>query len=518
MALRRLRIEVDDEGIVLSGGQDEIFDVLFDDVRTWGFTPLRADRVGLRWRVRWPEALTPYLQGTTRMTVRTHADHVVVFDEEVSFGTGEGRLKVADKDGRPLSMTKYGRLNRAFDSLDEDVKAHYLDQVEDVLAVIRDECGLPGFIAWGTLLGAVRTGHLIGHDVDADLAWYSDHDAPVDVIRESFGIERALRAKGWTVRRENGAFLALFLQQADGSSRNMDVFGCWRTDDWLYLVHDARSRLPRSTVLPLGSVELEGRSFPAPADPPALLTACYGESWRVPDPSFAFEPDPDRGRRIEGWLGGLRMRRDRWGLVHRESKPRSRPSRFARWVEAREDGRGATLLDLGCGDAADVQWFAREGRRVVGVEQVSAVVTLARRRMQRAGLDSVELRCLNLLDLRSTLVLGAEMAAEPAPTLYARQLLCELDDPGRRDLWRLARMSLRDGGALFLEVHTGRCQLGNGPTTIRCRGIKVEQVRRAAEAHGFTVVTEEPLVEPDRPALHRFELRLAAAAGGTATG
>lgn len=497
---------VDDAGVTLSAGQGEVFELLFDDRRTWGFTPDATHRVGRKWRVPWPDQLRPHLHGTARVTVRRHHDGLVVHDQEVTLGQGGGRLVVADPEGRPLAVTKYGRLNRAFDSLAQETKDHYLDQVEEVLRIIREECGLPAFIAWGTLLGAVRDGRLIGHDVDADLAWYSDHDAPVDVIRESFVIERALRRRGWTIRRENGAFLALFLPQADGSVRNMDVFGCWRTQGWLHVVHDARARLPRSAVLPLGTQVLEGRELPAPADPPALMAAGYGEGWRVPDPSFSFGGDPPRERRMEGWLGGLRARRDAWGPVHRDFPRREAESDFARWTAERDPAEG-DLLELGCGDGVDAAWFARDGRAVTAVEMLPAVVRQVRGRARKAGLDSLEVECLNLQDLRTVLYLGAAWSRRPRPTLYARGLVCDLPAVAGRDFWRLARMALRDGGSLFVEVHTEPVRFGGDKVHVWCGGVTPAWVRESAEAHGGTVVEEEAVLDLGRPARHRVHVR-----------
>ncbi|GAB3998989.1 methyltransferase domain-containing protein [Nocardioides marmoraquaticus] len=502
-------VRIDDDGVTLDSAEGQVFDLSFDGRRTWAFTVEHEQRRGRRHLVPWPEQLRPHLDGTAQVTLVRRPDGTTVYDEEVTLGSGTGRLSVEDSKGRPLAVTKYGRLNRAFDSLGEDTKSHYLDQVEEVLAVLRDECGLPAFVSWGTLLGAVRTGHLIGHDVDADLAWFSEHEDPVDVIRESYDIERALRGHGWHVRRENGAFLALFLKQADGSVRNMDVFGCWRTDGVLHLVHDARAPLPVSTILPLGTVELEGRRLPAPADPESLLEACYGPGWRVPDPSFSFGEDRARARRIDGWLGGLRRRRDQWGLVHRDDAARREPAAFTRWAVARATGTGP-VVDLGCGDGVDAIAWARTGRPALGVDSAPVAVNRARRLARRAEVTGTEFRTLNLLDLRTTLALAAELSREQQVDLCSRQLWCEVGDQARADLWRLARLVGRPGGSLFLEVHTTRTRLGaagRDKATIPCRGLPVKRLLAEAREHGATVVEHEPLRDDGQPPRHRVWLR-----------
>ena len=48
---------------------------------------------------------------------------------------------------------------------------------------------------------------------------------------------------------------------------------------------------------------LEGRNLPAPAYTDMFLTATYGPSWRVPDPSFRHEPGTEIVERFDAWFG-----------------------------------------------------------------------------------------------------------------------------------------------------------------------------------------------------------------------
>lgn len=493
-------VSVGDDGLVLHGAEGVICDVLFDGERVWGFTatPRHRDEEG-RYVVPWPPVLRSFLEGTTQVQVRSHQTGEVYHEALASFGSGEGRVRVVDSQGRQLAVTKYGRLNRPFDTIEPGTKEQYLDQVEEVLAVLREECGLDAFVTWGTLLGAVRSGRLIGHDVDADLAYYSEHEHPADLIRESFRVERALRRHEWRVRRENGAFLALFFPQADGTTRNLDVFACWRTEDWLYLVHDVRARLPRSAIVPLGTVELEGRSFPAPAQPDLLLEAAYGPGWRVPDPSFKFGPSPARQRRVTGWLGGLRKERDAWASLQASTGPGEDPSPFAHWAVDRDD-TSSLLVDLGCGTGTDALWFAGSGRPTLGVDFVQGAVRKAAAAATERNVPA-EFECLNLYDLRAVLALGARLAHREPVTLYARQLLCELRGRARDDFWRVADMALRRGGRLLLEVHTAPADLG---ANVHCPGITPAEVVATARARGAQVLESEEAPDADGAPLRRM--------------
>ncbi len=91
-----------------------------------------------------------------------------------------------------------------------------------------------GVRAYGTLLGAVRNGRLIGHDNDIDLSYVGRETTPVDVLRKAYRVERALKADGWIVRRGSGARLNVRLRQQDGSMRFVDVFTAHWVDGILY--------------------------------------------------------------------------------------------------------------------------------------------------------------------------------------------------------------------------------------------------------------------------------------------
>ena len=82
-----------------------------------------------------------------------------------------------------------------FDTRDAEHSEPLLDSTEQVLAALH-EAGVDAFPAYGTLLGAIREQNFIGHDNDVDLGYVSRHTHPLDVIRESFRLQRILRERG----------------------------------------------------------------------------------------------------------------------------------------------------------------------------------------------------------------------------------------------------------------------------------------------------------------------------------
>ena len=449
-----LGIDVDETALRFRAPDGVVLDVLFDEHRVWSFDtddhPVGGD--GLR-EVAWPEPIRTRLDGHSRIGLREHVSGAMVGSLDAHFGTSEDRIAMVDGSGRPLSLTKWGRLNRSFATTDRAIIEGYLDQVEAVLAVLRDDCGVPAFLSFGSLLGAVREGKLIGHDVDVDLGYFSSEQHPADVMLESFRIERVLRSKGWRVVRENGGFLALFFKQADGTTRNLDIFTAFRAGDRLFQVHDVATHADESAVLPLGTIDFEGRPMPVPAVPEVFLEAAYGPDWRIPNPAFKFStPQADR-RRVAGWFGGLRGRRDFWREFYGkfgDRVPRKRTT-FAAWVADREPA--GTLVDVGCGNGRDSWFFAARGFDVTGLTLLPRLATKhpASRRQEAAP----DIEQCNLDSLRQTLATGARLARLPGDkVVYGRFVLNNLTDAGRANFWRLTAMTLSGGGRCYLEFRT----------------------------------------------------------------
>jgi hypothetical protein len=333
-------LQVDDEGLLLGlgegdEGRDVALDVLLDGRRIWSFWTERdttaADGSGTR-RLPWPGALSRFLDGCSTVSLVDHVHDVEVGRAEAVLGSGEGRIAVVDGQGRPLGLDKSLVLSRLFDSRDPDQLAPLLDSIDQVLTELR-ACGIEAFLAYGSLLGAVREGGLIGHDNDADLGYVSRHDHPAEAVAESFRLQRALVERGFPVTRYSGMGIRVDVTEPDGGTRGLDVFGGFMRDGHLYLMGEVGAPFERDWVWPLGEVGFEGRSFPAPARPERLLEAMYGPTWRTADPAYKFTTPRGTVRRLDGWFRGTRGGRIlEWDVARPRDLQgrRLRPSTFAR--------------------------------------------------------------------------------------------------------------------------------------------------------------------------------------------
>lgn len=484
---------VDDAGIRLTvpPGEDVVVDVLLDDRRIWSFWVHRdteRDGPARGRRIDWPGPMRAFLDGRARLTVAEHVSGRVLHDGERQFGSSDKRIAVVNGAGKPLGIDKSGRMAQTFDTRSAEHVGPLLDAVEEVLAALR-EAGVEAFVAYGTLLGAVREQRLIGHDSDADLGYVSRHAHPVDVVRESFALQRRLTAMGYPVLRYSGAAFRIDVREGDGSWRGLDLFGGFMDAGRLFLMGEVGTPFELDWVFPLGTAVLEGRDVPVPARPEKLLEAMYGEAWRVPDPAYQFSTPPSVQRALNGWFRGTRVHRDAWSRRHgatAEQAPGGSPSDLAHHVLAHEPEPGR-IVDLGAGSAADAVWFARQGLPVTAYDFVDRGAQAALRVAREEQLP-IEWETLNLHEWRSVLAVGATEAHRPGPrTLVARHLADCTTRGGRDALWRLSSMALRSGGRLHLEhwVRGGRPEfpgqrrLGNG------------RVRAELEARGATIVHAE---------------------------
>ena len=465
--------------------------------------------------VPWPTQLRGRLRGASEVSIRDTAHGTTLVSDRVVFDANPGGPDLVDPQGRRLAVSKYGLLRPSFESLSTATLETYLDQASLVLDALRDDCGVPAFVSYGTLLGAVRDGRLISHDLDIDLGYLSQASTPVDVMRESYSMQRTLVEKhGWSIKRKNGGLLQVFFPQEDGSRRNIDIFTAFISDGHVLAVHDTDFTGDTDDVLPLREVTLNGRPVPAPRNAEAFLAAAYGPSWRVPDPTFSYDEAGTRARML-AWFAGPRAERDRWARIYRlRSDLPGTPSAFAHAVNAQLAAE-TSVIDVGCGNGRDSLFFARRGHSVQGFDAVPGVLGPPRRRARRNDLDATFER-LDLDSVREVLVAGAARArtSDPATTaVYARFLLHVLRPASRENFWRLCAMTLRHGGRCYVEFRTPQDEgLPKRYPTLGRRHVDPDVIRAEAESFGATVVDQQVstgfgVLDDEDPVLCRMVLQ-----------
>lgn len=445
------RVRVDHTGVRARSRDEAILDVSFDGRRIWSFWLLRdGTRQGLDQVVPWPETLEDFLDGRAEITVHEHGQETALFSEEVQLGTSEHRIAIVNGRGRPLALDKYFRRVETFEGRSDDAVQPLLESIRTVLEVVA-ACGIDAFLAYGTLLGAVRDGKLIGHDSDADLGYVSRHSEPADVVRESFTLQRALEARGYQVVRYSGAAIKIDVIEPDGAVRGLDLFGGFMREGQLHLLGEIRTPFLWEWIFPLSSASLEGHDFPVPADPDRMLVATYGEAWRVPDPAFHFETPTTTARRLNGWFRGTRVGRSTWDRLYLSGGfgRRAKPTDLVKWIAEREPDMGS-FIDIGCGRGRDASFMAERGVPTLALEQSRFYF-----RHQAGAWEpgtGPDFRTFNLLENRHVAVAVVRGALLPGPRIImARHLADATSRKGRAALWRTTSAMLADGnGRLYL--------------------------------------------------------------------
>jgi len=483
-------IRADRSGFWLAAPPLQVLDVHLGGHRGFSVAPgsVRTEVSGAF--VPWPTRLLPYLDGPTDLRLLQHLKEVTVLQGPIRIGTTEQPIAVTDRAGRPLAIDKFGNPVRTFADLDPGSATAFARAIAALTRDV-DAFGVCAFLVYGTLLGAVRNGHVIGHDTDADIAYVSNHTHPGDVALESFALERFLRKRGWRTNRERAGKAQAVLDDPAGDRWTIDIFVATITDGHLFLDRVVEAELDRSAFEPQSIVRLEGVEILAPADPHALLEATYGPDYLTPDPAFMFDNPESRERSSRALLGNYRYRRTLW-IRHLNAESRTRapgPTDFARWTRRQEKGYGGqptTWLDLGCGASTDAIWAARQGYAGIGVDFAIPVLRRLAGTARRSGLDA-RFWPVSFHDLRGVLAAGAALAATDAPRVVTcRSVVDVLDAEGRSNLWLLARAALVDGGRMYLQLRTRGTRADRGEPTFR--PVATERVLAEAREHGATAL------------------------------
>lgn len=490
-------LAVDDDGLRIAGRGDFAVNVVFGEQRVLSFWLERdtVERDGDRFFA-WPAQLRRFLNGAVTVSLRSPVDGSTWISTDAVLGHGQGAVAVVDAQGRPLGMDKSMKLHRLFGDSDRAAMEPLADALDDVIAAL-ERAGVQPFVAYGTLLGAVRDGDFIGHDSDADIGYVSQHAHPVDAILESFGLQRRLLAMGYRVQRYSGLGLKVLVREGESSWRGLDVFGGFLRDDMLYLMGEVGHPFRSEWLYPRGTARLGDREVPVPAQPEHLLEAMYGPSWRVPDPAYKFSTPLSTQRRLDGWFRGLRTGLEvRWRRFRARTEPvTTAPSTFAAWAQA-QSPPDASFIDVGCGRGLDVVWLAEHtaAPRVVGLDYFAPDLRLAGRAVTAAAgearldADRVELTWLNLGEVRSVMETIARLSRTAGPrVVLAHHLLDATEAHARSNFLRLARVLSRDGGRCFLQVQVAPTARS---AALRLRTLERDALAALIAAAGGTIEQE----------------------------
>lgn len=487
------------QGLVLPDVPSGPVDMLFDGQRVLAASPKEFRRGPDGASYTWPLSLRGHLTGVTTLTVREHASGDVLIEAEITFDQSSARTAVTDRHGHPLAVDKGGLLGPMFDTADQTSIRALLGTAQRLLQDI-EAFGAVAFIGYGTLLGAVRNGKLIGHDNDIDLNYFSTLRDPAAIVLESLAMARFLRGRGWEVDRPRASFIRVRVPEASAGSRWMDVFMAFHDGDYLYVDSFVRAKVPADAVAPTSTIVLEGVEMAAPRLPEQVLAATYGPDFLVPDPSFKHHRTQFQIRTTLAWFGNFRLYRRQWRDWFLHAHPDPGPvSSLAREVGATVQP-GGVVVDVGCGHGQDALWLARRGVRVIATDHVREPLKQMR---AAASAEGLALECweLGFYYPRLCIVRGALVAALPEPAktvMVARDVVDVLDSAARENFWQFLRTALLAGGLAVVTVRDDLPATGTdepGAQDVSATELRIEAERAGARVRSTSRADDRTVLE-----------------------
>ena len=262
-------------------------------------------------------------------------------------------------------LTQGGRIQLSR-QLDTEWQKRMIGLYDRVRALVEASHGYDLVVMYGTLLGAVREGGYIGHDVDFDTAYVSGHRTGPEAAEELVDIALALREAGLVVdMRER----LLHVHDPEKPSYRIDVFHLFFDEDGLLRFPwgvAGTTQLREADWKGAELVDFPGGSVLVPVNAEQVVEHVYGNDWRQPKPGFNWSLSRTDAAE-SAFLTEEQRTKVYWANFYAEHGYATGSS-FFEMVQARDD-TPQRLIDIGCGDGRDSCAFASADRTVLGLDQ-----------------------------------------------------------------------------------------------------------------------------------------------------
>lgn len=369
---------------------------------------------------------------------------------------GKESLKdLREKLGQGYLFSQYGRLQLS-KQLDEAWQRRVIKLYEQTQAIVRDSFGYDVFFIYGTLLGAVREGGYIGHDVDFDAAYISRQSTGPEAAQELQEIALTLIEHGMDVQCMSSA---LHIHDPEDPEARIDLF---------HTYFDGRGTL----AFPFGiagtttvnredwqgtrQVEFPGGQGLVPVNAEQIVEHLYGADWRRPKPGFNWNLDRT-GSAKEGLLSTEQRAEVYWANFYAHMEY-TEGSTFFEFVNARPD-TPRSIVDIGCGDGRDSCAFGAVDHTVLGLDQSQVGVEHARKHAAAAKLDGKV--SFEVCDVGDAVALGTllshRMSQSDEPVMfYLRFFLHSISEEVQETLMRVIDAHARQGDFVAAEFRTDK--------------------------------------------------------------
>jgi SAM-dependent methyltransferase len=376
----------------------------------------------------------------------------------------------------------------------------------DGMSAILAKQGLKLFVMYGTLLGAYRNRHFIGHDHDFDAGYISSHTDPDKVTAEFVEVAEALSHHGYRVACK----LSCIWVTDPKTNVTIDIFHTYfDTDGKLLLPFGVCGVKPfmKSDFRGYDAIDLAGRKVLAVADTEALVEYIYGPHWKTPNPGHNWNLD-----RTEKFPQGYAKQYHRWKIYWTDYYCHNRkilaPSSFARFV-ARSGHLRRHVVDVGCGNGRDSFYLTAVRPTVIGIDNCSAAIEAAKAHeapptskgvlrslvglfRKRPVLSFVHGDITDPETLQNLLRTARPPSEKGGLTLYVRFLLHAITRIQQDKFLECAAQDLQEGDTVAFEFRTDQDEhLKKNKKLDGRRFIRPEAIERQMGELGFQLLKRE---------------------------
>jgi SAM-dependent methyltransferase len=351
---------------------------------------------------------------------------------------------------------QFGRL-RLSKKLDTEWQRNVMGLFAAVRAFAKERFGYDLFLIYGSLLGAVREGGFIGHDIDLDTAFICRATDGPGAAAELRALAFALIDAGYVVES-----FGTHLHVTDDADTRIDVF---------HVYFDANDRL----CLPFGiagtttltkadwrgveEIELPGGRGVVPVNKEQFAEHLYGADWQTPKPGFHWPYDRTT-RAAEGRLPPAMHEEIYWANFYAHAN-HAGGSTFFEFVNGRAD-TPRLVIDIGCGDGRDSIAFGAAGRLVTGLDRSHVAVAYATQHATELGLgERVRFRDADVTDtaqLSATLREVLDSSPDAPALFYLRFFLHSIPEDVQDGLLGVIDAVARPGDVFAAEFRTDQDQ------------------------------------------------------------
>jgi Methyltransferase domain len=290
------------------------------------------------------------------------------------------RLRAEMSTGYVFGQTGRLQLSKKVDTQWQHV---VLDLYEGVRRVLRESHAYDVFLMFGTLLGAVREGGFIGHDLDFDAAYVSKHTDGAAAARELRDIALLLVERGYDADLKEAH---LHVHPIGDHTSRIDLFHLYFDDDGRLAVPwgvAGDTEVMSSDWQGTKEIDFLGRRVLAPRNDTQVVEHLYGPGWRSPQPGFMWSRERTK-RAAEGMIPPAYAQTVYWANFYARTGVAAGSTFFERvnsWPDLPDH-----IIDIGCGDGRDSLAFAGAGRSVLGLDRSVIGVEHARDKARELGI------------------------------------------------------------------------------------------------------------------------------------